>query len=136
MAGSSSIRKTMNSVVASNMAGVSVVYRRSYIAIARRCVTRHRAFSEWVLGRWERPPLPIRWKSKMTKATDGTKVPHHGLFYMENAGGLRLSRTLLRQSQQTNVSPVASRWKMKKVKIGRAAARPGRKLVMGGLHFE
>jgi len=25
----------------------------------------------------------------MPKATDGTKAPHHGLFYMENAGGLR-----------------------------------------------
>jgi hypothetical protein len=24
----------------------------------------------------------------MMKAIDGTKVPHHGLFYMENAGGL------------------------------------------------
>jgi len=23
----------------------------------------------------------------MTKVIDGTKVPHHGLFYMENAGG-------------------------------------------------
>ena len=23
----------------------------------------------------------------MTKVVDGTKVPHHGLFYMENAGG-------------------------------------------------
>jgi len=27
---------------------------------------------------------------KMTKAIDGTKVPHHGLFYMENAGGLQV----------------------------------------------
>ena len=26
-------------------------------------------------------------KKKMTKVIDGTKVPHHGLFYMENAGG-------------------------------------------------
>lgn len=24
----------------------------------------------------------------MAKIIDGTKVPHHGLFYMENAGGL------------------------------------------------
>jgi hypothetical protein len=27
-------------------------------------------------------------ESKMAKIIDGTKVPHHGLFYMENAGGL------------------------------------------------
>jgi hypothetical protein len=26
-------------------------------------------------------------KEEMTKIVDGTKVPHHGLFYMENAGG-------------------------------------------------
>jgi hypothetical protein len=26
-------------------------------------------------------------KEEMTKVVDGTKVPHHGLFYMENAGG-------------------------------------------------
>jgi len=25
----------------------------------------------------------------MTKVIDGTRVPHHGLFYMENAGGLQ-----------------------------------------------
>jgi len=25
----------------------------------------------------------------MTKVIDGTSVPHHGLFYMENAGGLQ-----------------------------------------------
>ena len=24
----------------------------------------------------------------MAKVVDGTKAPHHGLFYMENAGGL------------------------------------------------
>jgi hypothetical protein len=30
----------------------------------------------------------MRGKNKMTKIIDGTKVPHHGLFYMENAGGL------------------------------------------------
>jgi hypothetical protein len=28
----------------------------------------------------------------MTKAIDGTKVPHHGLFYMENAGGFRVEQ--------------------------------------------
>ena len=26
----------------------------------------------------------------MTKAIDGTRTPHHGLFYMENAGGLQV----------------------------------------------
>ena len=26
-------------------------------------------------------------KEEMTKVVDGTKVLHHGLFYMENAGG-------------------------------------------------
>ena len=26
----------------------------------------------------------------MTKAIDGTKAPHHGLFYMENAGGSKV----------------------------------------------
>ena len=32
----------------------------------------------------------MRLESKMTKVIDGTRVPHHGLFYMENAGGLQL----------------------------------------------
>jgi hypothetical protein len=27
-------------------------------------------------------------ETKMMKVIDGTKIPHHGLFYMENAGGL------------------------------------------------
>jgi len=26
----------------------------------------------------------------MAKAIDGTKTPHHGLFYMENAGGSKV----------------------------------------------
>ena len=26
----------------------------------------------------------------MAKAIDGTKAPHHGLFYMENAGGFKV----------------------------------------------
>jgi hypothetical protein len=29
----------------------------------------------------------VQGKGEMTKVVDGTKVPHHGLFYMENAGG-------------------------------------------------
>ena len=47
-----------------------------------------------------------------------------------------LSQSLLRQSQQTNISQAASRWKMKRVKIGRAAARPDRKLLKLGLACE
>src|SRR5262245_4769064 len=50
--------------------------------------------------------------------------------------GSGLSKSLLRQSQPRNVSQAASPWKMKKVKIGRAAVRPGRKSVKGGPHFE
>jgi hypothetical protein len=29
-------------------------------------------------------------KGEMTNQIDGTKTPHHGLFYMENAGGHHL----------------------------------------------
>jgi hypothetical protein len=29
----------------------------------------------------------VQGNEEMTKVVDGTKVPHHGLFYMENAGG-------------------------------------------------
>ena len=43
-----------------------------------------------------------------------------------------LSQSLLHQSQQTNISQAASLWKMKKVKIGRAAAPPDRKLLKRG----
>jgi hypothetical protein len=37
---------------------------------------------------WERLPLHMLGETKMMKVIDGTKIPHHGLFYMENAGGL------------------------------------------------
>jgi len=42
----------------------------------------------------------MRRESKMTKTIDGTKVPHHGLFYMENAGGLRV--------EQESPAPIAA----------------------------
>ena len=43
-----------------------------------------------------------------------------------------LSQSLLHQSERTNISQAASLWKMKKVKIGRAAAPPNRKLSKRG----
>jgi hypothetical protein len=67
----------------------------------------------------------------MMKAIDGTKVPHHGLFYMENAGGLPVEQESPAPIAR-NVSQAASLWKMKKVKIGRAQAPPDRKLLTYG----
>ena len=43
-----------------------------------------------------------------------------------------LSQSLLHQSERTNISQAALLWKMKKVKIGRAAAPPNRKLSKRG----
>src|SRR5262245_41425102 len=76
---------------------VSTARRRSYIDCTRlrdpRGAFRNRAG-------WERLPVHMRRESKMTKTIDGTKVPHHGLFYMENAGGLRV--------EQESPAPIAA----------------------------
>jgi hypothetical protein len=67
----------------------------------------------------------------MAKIIDGTKVPHTGSSTWKTRADF-LSQSLLPQSERTNISQAASLWKMKKVKIGRAAAPPNRKLSKRG----
>ena len=75
----------------------------------------------------------------MADEIDGTKAPHHGLFYMEKClpdcrgsykqQGPFAPQTLVdlrssrRSQHQASVSQAASLWKRKRGKAGRAAAQ-------------
>ena len=63
----------------------------------------------------------------MANQIDGTKAPHHGLFYMENAGGHTSSQRRQHRVQQTSVSQAVSLGKRKKGRLeGRRRCEVGR----------
>ena len=65
----------------------------------------------------------VQGKEEMTKVVDGTKVRHHGLFYMENAGGYGDEPETPKSAATDDRHQVFSLWKRKGAKRGRAVAQ-------------